>query len=422
MDERDLRRRFEPGTHTPTDTPAQVTPSSSTPPGAKAPTRGTPRGLSAFWQAPDPVFAEAGAEGEWAIARLRLLIIGLLMITPLYRYLRYPAVGEYRWGLIVTLTSGVLAAGFYYYLRRGDYKPWIGFATSAFDVSLVSGALLAFLLVGPPHVAVNSKVTFEVYFLAIMATSLRYDRRICAVAGLLAIAQYAAIVLAATTFWNLDDPSYEPLIYGTFIASDQVTRFIILAAATLLASETVRRAQRLRYLSTHDRLTGLSNRRHLEERAAIEIERARRHGRLIAVAMVDVDHFKKFNDSFGHVAGDVVLRMIASTIRENVRSSDAVARYGGEEFVLLFPEAGEAEALERLDAIRERISSSRIVVTGRDEPRSVTVSGGLAMYPEDGRTLEAVLETADRRLFEAKQLGRDRTVGRAGLRRLRVET
>lgn len=411
-DEHELRRRFEAGLLTPTSIPAtSYTPPSMTPTGSRPTVRGTPTGFGAFWQKPDPVFAEAGSEGEWAIARLRLLIVGLLLITPLYRYLRDPSSGEFLWGLLVTVASGILALAFYLYLRRGDYRWWIGFVSSAFDVSLVSGALFAFLVVGPPHVAVNSKVTFEVYFLAIMATSLRYDRRICVVAGLLAIVEYGAIVLAAVALYDLSDPRYQPWTYGTFSAPDQITRFIILGAATLLASETVRRAQRLRYLSTHDRLTGLSNRRHLEERAAIEIERARRHKRVIAVAMMDVDHFKKFNDTFGHVAGDVVLRMIAGTIRENVRSSDAVARYGGEEFVLLFPEAGEQEALERLDAIRRRIAASRVVVVGHAQPHNITVSAGLAMYPADGRTFDAVLECADHRMFEAKQAGRDRTVG-----------
>ncbi len=419
MDERELRRRFESGAGTP-GIPSVYFPPDGVEEVDRTPRR-TPRGIAALWQAPDPVFVEAGAEGEWAIARLRLVIIGLLAITPWYRFLRNPESGEYLWGLIVTMVAAGMGGVFYYYLRRDDYKPWIGFVTSAFDVSLVSGALLAFLLVGPPHVAVNSKVTFEVYFLALMATSLRYDRRICAFAGVLAMSQYAAIVLAATTFWNLDDPAYQPFIYGTFSASDQWTRFIILGAATLLASETVRRAQRLRYLSTHDRLTGLSNRRHLEERAAMEFERARRHGRVVAVAMVDVDHFKKFNDAFGHTAGDVVLRMIASTIRENVRASDVVARYGGEEFVLIFPEANEAEAHIRMDAIRERIALSRVVVAGHHDPHTVTVSGGLAMFPADGASLAQVLDAADKRLFEAKQMGRDRTVGSTGLQRVRAE-
>jgi two-component system, cell cycle response regulator len=419
MDDRDLRRRFEAGT------PASVAAFGAliTPPdsGTTPQRTSNPRGIRAFWQPPDPVFVEAGAEGEWAIARLRILIVALLVITPVYRSFRYPEVGEYTWGLVMTGVAGLVAVGIFFYLRRGEYRPWMGFASSTFDVTLVSAALLAFLLVGPPHVAVNSKVTFEVYFLAIMATSLRYDRRICVAAGLLAMVQYGAIVLSAMTFWDMDDPAYMPWTYGRFIASDQLTRFIILGATTLLASETVRRAQRLRYLSTHDRLTGLSNRRYLEERATIEIERARRHGRVVSVAMVDVDHFKKFNDTYGHTAGDAVLRMIASTLRESVRSSDIVARYGGEEFVLLFPEAGEVEALERLDSIRERISASRIVLPGTSAPLQITVSGGLAMFPTDGRSIDAVIGTADTRLFEAKQAGRDRVVGRPGLRRLKVE-
>ena len=431
MDEQELRRRFESGVATPPGVPSAaslappsvsvapiggsyVAPAPVLPPvTGDLPNIRPDRGRwFNFWQAPDQVLVEAGAEGEWLVARLRVVIVALLLITPLYRFLANPDVSEYAWGLGVTVFAFASALAVYLALRRGEYRTWLGFASSAFDVTLVSSALLGFLIAGPPQVAVNSKVTFEIYFLAIMATSLRYDRRVCIASGMLAIAQYGAIVVAAMTLYDMNDPKYIPLNkYGTFFGADQVTRVILLAATTLLAHEMVRRAQRLRYLSTHDRLTGLSNRHHFDERTKIEVERARRYGRVVTVAMIDVDHFKRFNDSFGHSAGDAVLRMIAGMLRESVRGSDLVARYGGEEFVLVFPETGEPEAADKIEQIREKVASSRVVIPGHAEARQVTVSAGVSVYPEDAKSVAELLDVADKRLFEAKQRGRNRVVG-----------
>ena len=132
-----------------------------------------------IWARPDPALAAAGIEGEFVVARVRLLAMALLMIAPTWNITHHPEEPIHVTGFAVTLAASIAALAIWLMLRRGRWWPWIGFASSAFDVSMVSTALVTFLMVGSPMVALNSKVTFEMYFLAIVATSLRYDARIC---------------------------------------------------------------------------------------------------------------------------------------------------------------------------------------------------------------------------------------------------
>jgi diguanylate cyclase (GGDEF)-like protein len=168
-----------------------------------------------------------------------------------------------------------------------------------------------------------------------------------------------------------------------------------------------RNQERLATLATHDPLTGLLNRRGFYSHLAQSCSWAQRYDRPIGILMIDVDHFKKVNDTFGHPAGDEVLRRIAITLGESVRTSDLVGRYGGEEFTVLAPETS-AEALESLaqrvlDGVRRR----RFIADAPDLP--ITVSVGCA-FVEGGvhTTPEALLSCADRSLYEAKESGRDR--------------
>ena len=177
--------------------------------------------LRNIWQKPDAMLAEAGAEGEWLTANVRIVVVALLLITPIYRYLEYPWVGEYQTGLAVTLASWVLAVFIYYYLRNGNYSPSIGFISAGLDVSLVSIALFTFVIVGPPHAGANSRVTFPIYFLAIAATSLRYDKRICLSMGLLAVVEYVTVILYEKMRWGFNNPAYAPFEYGRVSISDQ---------------------------------------------------------------------------------------------------------------------------------------------------------------------------------------------------------
>lgn len=161
----------------------------------------------------------------------------------------------------------------------------------------------------------------------------------------------------------------------------------------------------LHELSITDSLTGLANRKHLMETLEAEIDRFRRYHRPLAVAMVDIDHFKRFNDTFGHLAGDEVLRRLATIFRASLRSADFAARYGGEEFLIVLPETDAATAGEIAERIRARVaaeSAQRDAVTPR-----ITVSAGIAAASGDD-DLEVLIHKADAALYRAKEGGRDR--------------
>jgi diguanylate cyclase (GGDEF)-like protein len=179
------------------------------------------------------------------------------------------------------------------------------------------------------------------------------------------------------------------------------------------ANETLRRKnEELERLSVTDGLTGLYNRRRLMETLTDETRRSQRLKHAFAVLMVDVDHFKKYNDSFGHQAGDDVLTKVAVLLREATREVDFVARYGGEEFLILLPETGMGEALDIAERIRTRIAAE--VFHGRH----MTVSIGVAEFPLHGENADQVVGAADEALYEAKREGRDK-VRRAGLKLVR---
>jgi len=191
----------------------------------------------------------------------------------------------------------------------------------------------------------------ELYFLAIGCASLRYDWRICAMSGALAVTEYSGIVAYA---WRFYGAGAQP----AFGWNVQVGRVIVLIAAALISVAAVLRAQRLRLLSITDRLTGATNRGFFDQRLAEEESRARRYGHAFAIAIVDVDHFKRFNDTYGHVAGDGALQTLAETLKSSMRKSDVVARYGGEEFALILPETGLEEAAHKIELIRRLVTAA----------------------------------------------------------------
>jgi diguanylate cyclase (GGDEF)-like protein len=166
---------------------------------------------------------------------------------------------------------------------------------------------------------------------------------------------------------------------------------------------------RLESQSIRDGLTNLFNRHFMEIALERELHRATRRHTTLAVLMLDVDHFKNFNDTFGHDAGDVVLRAVAECFQRSVRSEDVVCRYGGEEFVIILPEISRELAAERADMIRRDVSNLRVNFRG-ETLRRITISIGLAMFPNPARGSGDLLRAADRALYEAKNAGRDRIV------------
>jgi len=162
----------------------------------------------------------------------------------------------------------------------------------------------------------------------------------------------------------------------------------------------------LRIQATQDPLTGLFNRRYLADTLPRELHRAVRQNRPMTIAMLDIDHFKRFNDTFGHEAGDLVLREVGRVLRENVRQSDIMCRYGGEEFVLVMPDAPLEASCRQLEKIRSRVKVLQVRY-GDQLLGTITLSIGIAQSPEHGVVMEELLRASDEAMYVAKAGGRD---------------
>jgi diguanylate cyclase (GGDEF)-like protein len=167
-----------------------------------------------------------------------------------------------------------------------------------------------------------------------------------------------------------------------------------------------RHFERTRQLAYQDGLTGVFNRRFFELRIAEEMERANRYGSQVAVVMLDIDHFKRLNDEFGHLLGDEVLRQVSKLLVQNVRKGDVLCRYGGEEFSLLLPQTSGDNAYEVAEKLRRAVE----VYPFPGVPRPVSVSAGVADCPRFGKSRDEIVAAADAALYQAKQAGRNRVM------------
>ena len=183
-----------------------------------------------------------------------------------------------------------------------------------------------------------------------------------------------------------------------------------LAEALALSEERLRTIsslhEQLREQALCDPLTGLYNRRYLDEFFERELARAQRENLPLALALIDLDHFKRLNDECGHLVGDDVLKAVAQHLLDNLRSTDAVFRIGGEEFLLILPGADQREATQRLQGICTQLAACDVATRGGDQ--RVTLSAGLAYWPEQGQALDELLQAADAALYQAKRSGRNR--------------
>jgi len=303
----------------------------------------------------------------------------------------------------VALVGLGVSLGILFAVRRGFFRQWLSTATSLFDVTLVSGVLAMCIVLGFPEVAVNSRIVYEIYLLVLASTCLRYD-----FAGPLSSPGSWPRSSTPRSCWSSTragistDPVFAARGYGTFSWSDQVARIALLPTAAALSWAILRRTEWLRRLSTHDALTGLLNRNVLEERIAEEVIRARRYKRSLSIAMVDLDFFKAFNDSYGHASGDVALRLLAQTLRRTVRRTDIVARIGGEEFVIVLPETPNGDAALKMEQIRREVEALTI-----DLPRAtgahITLSAGVASLSAEKDEAADILQRADDLLLAAKR-------------------
>ncbi|HSD20981.1 MAG TPA: diguanylate cyclase [Anaeromyxobacter sp.] len=179
-----------------------------------------------------------------------------------------------------------------------------------------------------------------------------------------------------------------------------------IAAQAALAVANARLHQKMVRLSQTDALTGAHNRRSLFARLEDELERSARFEHATAIALVDVDHFRRYNDAFGHAAGDAVLRRVAAVLGGAARRVDLVARYGGEEFAVVLARADRAAAVAAAEKLRAAVTAAALPHPGAG-PGHVTISVGVAVYPDDARELGALIDCADAALYAAKRAGRD---------------
>ncbi len=181
-------------------------------------------------------------------------------------------------------------------------------------------------------------------------------------------------------------------IIAVYISVQDVTDFVVYE-------------QKLIRMAKIDSLTGIYNRRYLDSRLTEEIERSRRHGNPLSVLMMDIDHFKKINDTQGHLCGDYALRKISELLQELVRTSDILGRYGGEEFCCVLPETTFEQAVVLAERCREQIAASPFSCT--DQQSRATISIGVTgMHRDD--TLDSIIKRADDALYQAKHDGRNR--------------
>ena len=363
---------------------------------------------------PDEIVLDIGAGGELLVARIRVVATLLLMLMPLINLLTGGGVFESLAGFAGT-GLGLMLAWLWLTLakQRRRYR-WLPFVTSASDISMET-LVLMLLATQSPAASLNTVIVWSCYPLSIFATALRNDGRVTFFAGMLAIVQYSALMLWV---FATADP-HAPLAtvsYGEVSLSNQIQRLVLLLVATLLTAVVVYRIQRLVLLSGTDTLTGLPNRSFLVHRVPQIVEQARQREHSITLAIIDLDHFKRINDDYGHPVGDRALRHIVQLLRNELDREEPLMRVGGEEFVLLM-ERPMGSAWERLDALRRKAAATPFIP---DEDAAnpaalaikLTFSAGMSCCPQDAVDVSGLMRRADLRLRKAKQTGRNRIVAR----------
>jgi diguanylate cyclase (GGDEF)-like protein len=368
--------------------------------------------LSTMRDRPDEIVLDIGAGGELLVARIRLVATLLLMLMPLINLLTGGGVFESLAGFAGTGLGLLLAFLWLTLAKQRRRFPWLPFVTSASDVSMET-LVLVLLATQSPAASLNTLIVWSCYPLSIFATALRNDGRVTLFAGLLAIIQYSALVV-----WVFVQAGPHAVLataaYGEVSISNQAQRLVLLLVATLLTAVVVYRIQRLVMLSGTDTLTGLPNRSFLVHRVPQLIEQSRKQECSITLAIIDLDHFKRINDDYGHPVGDRALRHVVEVLRNELGRDEPLMRVGGEEFVLLLKHP-IGTAWERIEALRRLVASTPF---NRDENASdaasntctLTFSAGLASCPKDEIDVSGLMRHADQRLRKAKQTGRNRVV------------
>jgi diguanylate cyclase (GGDEF)-like protein len=357
-----------------------------------------------LWPPPEPELAHAGRAGEIVIAKARLLVLALLVLPSTASWIRNPESPSGWLSMVTALVCIGIAAAILYRARSGGIAATAPLVLTVLDITLISAFHALLILAGEIDMVLNSRVTFALYLLAIVGAALRYNGQLVRVAGALATIQYLAIV----AWIDFSDRAALPAntFYGDASLAGQGEEVSLLLMATVLGAILVERSRELRLSGIRDPLTKLANRSYFAERFSAELQRSLHARQPVALAMIDIDHFKQVNDTHGHAAGDRVLRFIAAELRKFARNDEVVARLGGEEFLVLLPNTAADAARSRLEVLRETLRTKQVDL-GNGVAVSVTVSVGVAGAPVDGAQTGELLATADRRMLAGKRAGRD---------------
>jgi diguanylate cyclase (GGDEF)-like protein len=318
-----------------------------------------------------------------------LIRIGFGLFFAAYLYL---TVGPRPDVHLFFLAFGVLSCGtFLSIVIRPQRVLWRRRFGTVIDLGTTTLVMLTYGEVGAPLYGVYLWVTF--------GNGFRYGVRSLYASQVMSVLGFSAVV-AFTPFWR-----EHPLLSGGLL--------VLLAAlptyGAILLKALGAANQSLHEQAMRDVLTGLYNRRYLMDAFERELHRARRREECVGVLLIDIDHFKRFNDNFGHAAGDEVLRSVAQFMLTLVRGEDILCRFGGEEFVLVQTKASAEAIMQRAEQLRQQIANHEIV-HDRRRLGPVTLSIGISMFPDHGTATQTLLDAADAALYSAKNSGRNRVV------------
>lgn len=266
-------------------------------------------------------------------------------------------------------------------------------------VAIETWLMIAFITWILYYTAGNGKVVAALYLLPIIVTALVLGRGVTMLQVALIAACYLFVGRAADV--NFITPTGLGLL-----AIDIAPMLLVAYTTSMLSGDIVSAMNRVKATSDTDELTGLYNIRGFNALARHESGQAARYNRGFSLMMIDSDHLKEINDTYGHAAGDRLIQTIANVIRNAIKSTDVVARYGGDEFICLLPGASQQAALQVGERIRQRLAEEPLPIDNGHI--AITVSIGIATYPAHGTTMEDLSKSADRALYVSKAKGRDR--------------
>ncbi len=347
-------------------------------------------------------------DGELFIIKMRWLLI---MGSPLMFWIFKLQTLQTLWQ--ITFFMIIYNSWLHYFAYRHEHTKMHQYLYSIIDLLYVSSLY---------YLGFGKQVDFhQFYYFLILVLGIRFGMH----------NYYGLVVLIGLIYLFVSLISNQLMNSGADIIRilGQVTYFIIFGVLTsfLLLRERVQQEEKellitqlkaayeqlylhnvhVEEMAITDPLTGVYNYRFFSQRLNQEIEMARRYRRQLSLIILDIDKFKDFNDSYGHPAGDKALKEVTTVFKDNIRDLDILARYGGEEFLILLPEAGTEESFMVAERIRQAVENHAIKMDDESPMLYITVSGGIATYPEDAETADKLLKIADNVLYEGKNKGRN---------------